>query len=753
MSSESEPTMPQDILGDLGESEVPEVSEVSPEPELEPEVSTEEQLEQVKLAILEELQRQEEKKQAEREITWKDKLGEKYQGFETWLQKKSADSKFIGFLTTAAVPGLAIGAVKGLTRTGILAAGMSGGWALVASAAIGGAYGAWRGYQRERKEQYSVEKISGEINEILGSEKSEEWSNENLATAAEILREHFDKGKIVGDATERTGLRTKFLALSSELITRKHASRIAECRKQGIGISDSGMIEELSELIKQRDFIYNELVKKETQQAHFQEKDIAIRKATLKRALWGAGISVAGYFAGELLFGHSEAAAPEDIGEAEVAAAEPAEIPEVELIENFAPEKANFSGGEVEPHDALSIVIDPDNPEYKIDLHNLTEALRQGNPNVSLKDIHLNEIAIEQTDEAGQTITEKITDNSLSIDQYLYAHGIDANYELSNGQTLTEAIKELFEKTNLITQNPEVQEKVLYEILSYPELLNQEGAVNQLIINASTNNTETFVDSVHQNDFVQKHYIEHLGRAVDKETIQNPEIAAKAIQDYTGEHNLDLNNYELSESVKNLLGPSVETGTGGVAPPEQLAPETPKDSSLKKIWEWLSKNYGPYVAGAVLIGIAGLGGACVWAWARESSKKSKDKIMGLKPESSIDKSSDDEGRETEKEEPEEEKKEEEKKEEDKPKEPEKEEKKEVEEKIAPKAERLEEKKEERPQPEFKTGEKVYWQTKEGHQPITIKGVMGQDDKTKEYYYRTTAGLGGTPESEIRRKLD
>ena len=268
----------------------------------------------------------------------------------------------------------------------------------------------------------------------------------------------------------------------------------------------------------------------------------------------------------------------------------------------------------------------------KPDLANLTEALKQGNLNVSLEGVDQSHLALDQIDEAGQTIAEKITDNSLSIDQYLYAHGIDAGYELDaidpdTGEhiKLIDALKELFEKTNLADQNPEVQEKVLYEVLSYPELLNQEGMVDQLILKASTEPGD-FVDAVHSNKLVQESYIQHTGNAILERRVADDHLidSIQQLQDYAQSHNQwNIAHFEKNpDEIKQLLSFPTETAAGGIVPAEQLPKEASRVSFWEKTLEWMKKNYGPYVSAILLTSIAWLGTHMA---VRKHLEKSKDK--------------------------------------------------------------------------------------------------------------------------------
>lgn len=266
------------------------------------------------------------------------------------------------------------------------------------------------------------------------------------------------------------------------------------------------------------------------------------------------------------------------------------EIPMVGSEVSIVPESANFSYGELDSHQALDVALD------KPDLENLANTLREGHNNVSLEGIDQDHLALNQPDDMGQTIAEKITDNSLSLDEYLYAHGIDAKPEL------VEWLQSTFGPAGeLAGATEEAQERIMYQVMSHPELLDESnaGLLTNLIENA--NDPSSMVDILHQNPDIQESHLGHLGRAIDQDMIANKGMAIDAIQQYATDHSItNLNEYHLypgSDDTRTIQDLISAQAVGGVIPP--VAPGLREGSNFDRYWTWLKKICGPVTATAL----------------------------------------------------------------------------------------------------------------------------------------------------------
>ncbi len=559
----------------------------------------------------------------------------KFQGIKTYLNNLIETNK-VAKVANYVLPGFALGIAKTGFRA---AAGVSGGWALLSSAAISGIYGGVRGYMVERAKQYSYETTKSDINKILFEDGDEsawkperlmEVSNQDLVRAYQVLSEQIHSNKIFFQNTDQAeDLISRYKLISSTLLGRQFSKEIDS------NTDESRRAEVLTELLYERDSIYLEENSEEINEfriKHFGEKQAAIWRTTGKRALIGAAGGAVGYVLGHgvgnlinkegflhetFSFGSTADAevsyASTEPGNTDPGHGTESQVPssvssEQTPPQNIISETNNFSGGVLDPSEALRSALVDD----KHDLENLLNAL-QNNENVKLDGIELSQEALNQIDDTGQKLLEKITDNSLPIDQYLYAHGVDAGLELDNGQTLIQALQDLINNKELMSGlSEEQQQQVLYEVISYPrEFLENTENLEGLVGNVAHINPEdssAVTDWIHQKPEFQQHYVEHLGRAIDRGIVDQSQ-AIEAIKTYadSSHHNLDLydNKYNLSSDVKDLLGSLIENNQSDIL--EGKTADKLSSPLIHDALNWLNKHGRPYTAGALALVVLGLG--------------------------------------------------------------------------------------------------------------------------------------------------
>lgn len=415
------------------------------------------------------------------------------------------------FIAGKVLAGASIAGLKAGVRYGLHTAGFGGGLVGYAAAGlVGGALGFRGGFEAKRHEQYSYEKIEKDIENTL-KDLGEDLELSSAINKYGLAREKLSKYKNSNLSNEQTKelIDKKYQEIEERWLESIKKSNPIELTKD---MSEAEKAEKIfereQELLEQLKNAQENYTKSEMK-AHFGRFGKLWKErmwAGTKRGALGAAYSMAGYGVFNYLFEHIGSYAQEHLAFA----------PKEALLakQGLATEAHNYSGGEVDPQHAIDSALG------KPDLGHTLNLLKSGNID--------------------------------SASTELFNHGIDADAGGIFGEhSFTQHLQELIKSDNFQALGEEAQKKVLYETMSYPDLLNHTDALNQVIENANVSN---FVDLVHNNNFVQTDYITHLDQAITKDMVSNPSVAAEAIKDYASNHHLNLSkDFDLTPQTKTLL--------------------------------------------------------------------------------------------------------------------------------------------------------------------------------------------------------